>query len=64
MKTLAVKVPDEIASKIERAARERGVSVDDFLLSTVEEKLAREADFEEAAGRVLSKNAELYKRLS
>ena len=64
MKTLEVRLPDDVASKIERAADERGVSVEELLRSSVEEKLARDAEFESAASRVLSKNAELYKRLS
>jgi hypothetical protein len=49
MKTPEVRVPDDLASKIERA---------------FEEKLARDAEFEDAASRVLSKNAGLDKRLS
>ena len=64
MKTLEVRVPDDIASKIERAAHDRSLSVEELLRSSVEEKLARDAEFEGAANRVLSKNAELYKRLS
>ena len=64
MKTLEVRVPDDIASKIERAAHDRGLSVEELLRSSVEEKLARDAEFEDAASRVLAKNAELYKRLS
>jgi predicted transcriptional regulator len=64
MKTLEVRVPDEIASKLEQAAQERGVSIDELVRSSVEEKLARDAEFELAAGHVLRKNADLYKRLS
>jgi len=40
------------------------VSVEELLQSTIEEKLARDAEFEDAATRVLAKNAELYERLS
>ena len=64
MKTLEVRVPDDIASRIERAAHDRGLSVEELLRSSVEEKLARDAEFEDASNRVLSKNAELYRRLS
>jgi hypothetical protein len=64
MKTLELHVPDEIAGKIEAAANQRGVSVEQLVQSSVEEKLAREAEFEAAATTVLAKNAELYKRLA
>ena len=64
MKTLEITVSDEIAAKVEQAAQERGVSVEDLLRSGLLEKLDREAEFESAAAHVLSKNAELYERLS
>ena len=64
MKTLEIHVPDEIASKIEQAAQQRGLSVEQLLQTSVEEKIQRDAQFENAVGRVLEKNAELYRRLS
>lgn len=64
MKTLELQVPEEIASRIEKAANERGVSVAELLQASVEEKLAREDEFNRAAAAVLAKNAELYKRLA
>jgi glutamyl-tRNA reductase len=64
MKTLELHVPDEIASQIEDAATARGVSVDDLVRLSVEEKLARDAEFEQAATAVLAKNAELYDQLA
>jgi cell division protein FtsI/penicillin-binding protein 2 len=64
MKTLEIHVPDEIASKIEQAANDLGISIDQLLQASVEEKIQRDAQFERAAGRVLEKNAELYRRLS
>lgn len=64
MKTLEITLSDEIAAKVEQAAQDRGVSVQDILQSSVVEKLEREAEFEAAAAHVLAKNAELYRRLS
>jgi hypothetical protein len=64
MKTLEIHIPDEIASKIEQAADHLGISIDQLLQESVEEKIERDAQFERAAGRVLEKNAELYRRLS
>jgi hypothetical protein len=64
MKTLEIQVPDEVASKIERAAEEKGVSLDELVRLSVEEKLARDEQFQAAARDVRAKNAELYERLS
>ena len=64
MRTVKVDLPDETAERIELAARQRGVSVEELVRASVEEKLERDAAFEAAAERVLSKNAELYERLS
>jgi len=64
MRTLEIHLPEEIASKIENAANDRGISIDQLLQASIEEKIERDAQFESAAGRVLEKNAELYRRLS
>ena len=64
MKTLEIHVPDEVASRIEQAAQEKGVSLDELVRVSLEEKLARDQQFEEAARYVLAKNSELYERLS
>jgi hypothetical protein len=64
MKTLEIHVPDEIASKIENAAQQRGISVGELLQATFEEKLLRDAQFDAAARKVLEKNTELYRRLA
>ena len=64
MKTLEIRLPDEIASKVEEAANQRGISVEQLVQASVEEKIQRDAQFERVADRVLEKNAELYRRLS
>jgi hypothetical protein len=61
---LEIHVPDDVASKMERAAEEKGVSLEELVRVSVEEKLARDEEFEAAATHVLDKNAELYDRLS
>ena len=63
-KTLEVHLPEDVASRLERAAVSRGVSVDRLVQMSVEEKIERDAQFDAAASRVLEKNAELYRRLS
>lgn len=64
MKTLEVHVPDEIATKVERVAQEKGVSLDDLVRVSLEEKLARDEELDKASAYVISKSAELYERLS
>jgi len=64
MKTLEIHLPDETASKIEQAAQQRGISVEQLLQAFVEERIQRDTQFERAVGRVLEKNAELHQRLA
>ena len=64
MKTLELQLTDEVAAKIEQAANDRGVSIGDLVRQSVEEMLARDAEFEEAAAVTLEKNKDLYKRLA
>jgi predicted transcriptional regulator len=64
MKTLEIHVADEIASRLERAAEARGLSAEEIVRISLEEKLARDDDFEAATRYVLAKSAELYRRLA
>lgn len=64
MKLLELHVPDEVASRIEEAAQVRGLTVEQLLQYSVEEKIQRDAEFNHAVDRVIEKNAELYRRLS
>ena len=64
MRTVAVNLPDEVAVEVEKLASGRGLSVDEYLRLSVEEKLARDEKFEAAAEYVLEKNSELYRRLA
>jgi antitoxin FitA len=65
MKTVEFELPEATASRLEDAAQKMGVSAEDLLRISVEEKLARlDETFLDAADQVLSKNAELYKRLA
>jgi hypothetical protein len=59
-----VELPDDLASRAEQAAMEQGVSVEQLVRLSVEEKIQRDAQFEAAVGKVLEKNTELYRRLS
>jgi hypothetical protein len=62
--TLHLEIPDEVASRIKEAAVERGLTIEQLVAASVEEKLARDRTFESAVDSVLAENAELYKRLA
>ena len=64
MKTLELQIPDDVAVKAEAIASKRGVTLEQLLRASLEEKLARDAELEEAVREVLAENAELYKRLA
>ena len=64
MKTLELQLPDDIAVKAQAIASKQGVTVEQLLRLSLDEKLARDADLEEAVREVLSENAELYRRLA
>jgi antitoxin FitA len=65
MKTIEVSLPEPTAQRLEDAAERLGVTAEDLLRISVEEKLSRlDGDFSDAADYVISKNRELYKRLA
>lgn len=65
MKTLEVILPEPIVRRLEEAARRLGLTEEELLRTSIEEKLLRLDDsFNKAAEHVVSKNEELYKRLS
>lgn len=65
MKTFTINLPDETAEQLEALAQRLGVSAEDLLRSSVEEQMkSLDDDFEQAAEHVLTKNAELYRRLA
>lgn len=64
MATIEVHLPDEVATAALRAAEKKGLSLDELMLRSLQEKLARDDQFEDSARYVLAKNADLYDRLS
>jgi len=65
MQSIAVQIPDQIVSRLEQAAKKLGLTVEQLLQISLEEKLARlDEEFQTAAEHVLNKNDELYKRLA
>jgi len=64
MTTVELRLPDEVASEAQRTADSKGMTLNDLILSSLQEKLARDEEFSKAARYVLDKNSELYGRLS
>jgi hypothetical protein len=65
MSTITIALPEEHLVKLNEMARQLGVVPEDLVRVSIEELLARpEADFEQAVEYVLTKNAELYRRLA
>jgi len=57
-------LPPAQAEKLQQAADRLGVSPSDLARAAVSDLIARRSDeFEQAAERILQKNAELYRRL-
>lgn len=64
MSSLTFQLPEEKAERLTSAAQEMGVPVEDLLARITTEFLGRKEAFDAAANYVLTKNAELYRRLA
>jgi antitoxin FitA len=64
MSTLTFTMTEEKASRLNDAAREIGVPVEDLLRRITDDFLSRKDGFEAAANYVLQKNSDLYQRLA
>jgi antitoxin FitA len=65
MKSLEVQIEDPTVDRLEAAAEKLGVTLEELLRVSVEEKLARlDESFRAAVDEVIAKNSELYKRLA
>ena len=62
---IAIELTDASGERLAQRAKQLGVSTQALARAAVEELVAQpDAGFEEAAARVLAKNAELYRRLA
>lgn len=65
MKTLTIQLSDETADRLERLAEQFGMSLEEVVQVSIDDQIKRlDREYEDAAEQVLSKNAELYRRLS
>ncbi len=65
MSTITVVLPDERLVQLKEIAARLGIAPEELARAGIEDLLSRPDEaFQQAAERVLSKNAELYKRLA
>ncbi len=65
MNTFTITLPDERVKKLQELAERFHVPPEELVRASLEELLTRPLDdFQKIVERVLSKNAELYKRLA
>ena len=65
MTRITIQIEDNKAQALREKAKRYGLDPEQFLAASVENLIGQpDSDFEEAAQRVLSKNKDLYERLS
>jgi len=65
MKTLTIQLSDETADRLQALAEKLGMSPEEVAQASIDDQLERlDREYQEAADRVLSKNSDLYQRLS
>lgn len=65
MKSLEVQIEEPTVDRLEAAAEKLGITTEELLGLSVEEKLERlDETFRSAVDHVISKNADLYERLA
>lgn len=64
VKTLTIQLSDETAGRLQALPEQLGMSLDVARVSIDEQSQPFDREYEDAAGQELSKNAELYRRLS
>ncbi len=64
MSTITITLPDDRLARLQEIAKRFNTTPEELVRVSIDELLARPDEaFEQAAGRVLEKNAELYRRL-
>jgi hypothetical protein len=65
MATITVEIDDSKAALLQKKAEQFGILPDQFVTASIEDLIGQpEPAFDEAMRKVISKNKELYKRLS
>jgi len=65
MRTLTIQLSDETVDRLQALAEKLGMSPEEVAQASIDDQLKRlDPEYEEAADEVLSKNSDLYQRLS
>ncbi len=64
MTKITLTLDDSKAKKLKNKAESYGLKIEEFVTASIEDLIAEETEFDSAVRKVLSKNKELYKRLS
>ena len=64
MLQLNIELPEQTALRAKELSQRLNISLDDFVLKSIEEKLDSQKQFETAVDYVMAKNSELYRRLA
>lgn len=65
MTTITVRLEDAKAKALRERAKRYGLGLEQFLHASIDDLVGQpDADFDQAARRILSKNQELYRRLA
>ena len=64
MKSISVNLPDERMGRLEETATKLGINVEELIQKSIDEFLDRQKRIDDAGSYVLTKNAELYRRLA
>jgi hypothetical protein len=64
MTPITIEINDEQLDNLRRWAGDLGVSIEEVIHKSIDSSLEHRKKFQEASNYVLSKNAELYRRLA
>ena len=64
MLQLNIELPEQTALRAKELSKKLNISLNDFVVKSIEEKLANQKQFEKAVDYVMTKNSELYRRLA
>ncbi len=64
MTTITISIPDDHLKRLQEIADRLGITLEELLRAGIEQLLSQHETFQNAVDYVLTKNAELYRRLA